>query len=154
MVPEVLSIDIFDVSGNYFAEVTLVFRDMGYRIPDWGDVQRTGNVLFADSKVEDWTGFAPLIIAEEAHIYELGELSPGTYTFDFRAWGESVENANVVVQQAEDTPTPTSTPSQWNGRCGGRASSSSSQDASAGLAELTLYAVVLFGAIGICGFPR
>ena len=94
--PEQTEIDVAQYQGKYFARVTVVFPDAGYRI-DWGTLTRDGNTFRADAAVDDYIGPAPAVVTTMRHEYALGELPPGTYTFEFTARGEPVESRTFSV---------------------------------------------------------
>jgi len=79
-------------------EVTLEFPTVGYRVEDWGSVQRVGNEFSVDAKIERWTGFVIMIVpVPYEYKYELGELSGGNYKFTFKAWGHPVESKQFTL---------------------------------------------------------
>lgn len=83
-------------SINY-AIATITFSQGGYRVADWGGVERTGDTFSVDSKIEMWTGPAPQIITVESNNYALDVLTPGSYEFIFKSWGQEVTRVPCAV---------------------------------------------------------
>src|SRR5574340_678307 len=78
--------------------MTLKFPDSSYRITDWGQIQRQGNTFIVDARPEHTQGGGGGWEENcESHGYELGILAPGEYTFEFRAWGETVRSRDLEV---------------------------------------------------------
>jgi hypothetical protein len=75
-----------------FVRVKFTFRDCGSRIIDWGTVERSGNDLSVDIKADRWTGVVCLAITTYEHVYELGTLAPGTYTFTVKSRGATIKS--------------------------------------------------------------
>jgi uncharacterized protein (TIGR03437 family) len=79
-------IKVWTSSGSTYAKVRLTFSTGGYRV-DWGQIVRTGNNFVADARVERWTGMTTQAITFKENTYNLGALSPGSYTFTFKSYG-------------------------------------------------------------------
>ncbi len=73
--------------GRNYAYVKLLFPNAGYRVVNWGQATRAGNVFTADAGVERFTGPSVQAVTTTAQIYDLGVLANGTYTFNFRTSG-------------------------------------------------------------------
>ena len=86
--------------GSTSAEVKLTFPNSGYRVPDWGAVTRTDNEFSVDAKVERWTGLSAQMITTITHVYTLGALSPGTYSFAVKAYGLVVARNQFTIGSA------------------------------------------------------
>jgi hypothetical protein len=84
-------IRVWTSGANTFAEVRLTFPNTGYRV-DWGEVTRTGNDFVADARVERWDGISAQMIMTQENTYNLGVLSPGTYTFTFRSYRTTLKS--------------------------------------------------------------
>ena len=99
-------IRVWTSGGNTFAEVRLTFPNTGYRV-DWGAVTRTGNDFVADARVERWDGISAQMIMTQENTYNLGALSPGTYTFTFRSYGTTLQSQrfdpSLVAERWETT---------------------------------------------------
>src|SRR4030095_6459204 len=83
--------------GNTSAEVRLTCPNAGYRVTDWGAVARSDNEFSADAKVERWTGGSAQVITTITHVYALGTLSPGTYSFAVKAYGSVVKIQQFTI---------------------------------------------------------
>lgn len=90
--------------GNSSAEVKLTCPNSGYRVTDWGAVVRSGNEFSADAKVERWTGVSAQVITTITHVYALGALSPGTYSFVLKAHGSVVKTQQFTIGVAATVP--------------------------------------------------
>jgi hypothetical protein len=111
--PEETEIHVWTSGSTTLARVKFTFRDCGTRIIDWGSVQRSGNDFSVDIKAERWTGIVCLAITTAEHIYDLGTLSPGAYTFTVKSRGATIESSQFdpsqVVEHWEPfTPAPES----------------------------------------------
>ena len=99
-------IRVWTSGGNTFAEVRLIFPNLGYRV-DWGQLSRSGNDFTADAKVERWDGISGQMIMTKENTYNLGALSPGTYTFTFRSFGTALKSQqfdpSLVAERWEPT---------------------------------------------------
>ncbi len=83
--------------GNTSAEVRLTCPNTGYRVIDWGTVGRSNNEFSADTKVERWTGVSAQMIMTITHVYALGGLSPGTYSFAIKAYGSIIKIQQFTI---------------------------------------------------------
>ena len=83
--------------GNTFAEVRLTCPNSGYRVAAWGALARSDNEFSADAKVERWTGVSAQMITTITHVYALGALSPGTYSFAVKAYGSVVKTQQFTI---------------------------------------------------------
>ena len=79
------------------AKITMAFPDSGYRVNDWGTIERQGNVFVVDAQTEHGNGFVLCVLTYRSHDYDLGVLTPGNYTFVFKAWGQTVESKNFGI---------------------------------------------------------
>jgi len=93
-------IDILATGDTAKAEVVIIFGCAGYRV-DWGGVTRTGNSFYANAMVERWTGPSAQVITTLRNAYDLGPLSPGTYTFSFLSCGQLVETRTFEIPPEE-----------------------------------------------------
>ncbi|MEF8874282.1 MAG: hypothetical protein V5A88_06380 [Candidatus Thermoplasmatota archaeon] len=94
---ESVSISIDTEGDEIVAEVTIVFRDLGYRVEDWGEVSRDDGVISVNTEIERWTGPSAKAIKEVENSYTLGELEEGDYEFRFKAWDEVVKPKEFTV---------------------------------------------------------
>jgi hypothetical protein len=83
--------------GNTSVQVTLTCPNAGYRVLDWGQIVRTGNDFSVDARVERWTGVSAQMIITISHVYGLGALTPGTYSFAFKANGVAVKTEPFTI---------------------------------------------------------
>ena len=83
--------------GNTSAEVKLTCPNTGYRVTDWGVVARSDNEFSADAKVERWTGVSAQMIITITHVYSLGALAPGTYSFAVKVYGSVVKRQQFTI---------------------------------------------------------
>src|SRR4029453_9143591 len=86
--------------GNTSVEVKLTCPNTGYRVTDWGVVARTDNEFSVDAKVERWTGVSAQMIMTITHVYALGPLSPGTYSFAVKFYGSLVKTQQFTIGAA------------------------------------------------------
>ena len=91
--PAETEIHVWTSGNTTLARVKFTFRDCGSRVIDWGAVERQGNNLSVDIKAERWTGVVCLAITTAEHIYNLGQLQPGAYTFTVKSRGTPIESA-------------------------------------------------------------
>lgn len=89
-------INIWTSGGTAYAKVRLTFPTGGWRV-DWGQVSRAGNDFTASAKVEHWDGITTQAITYQEQTYNLGALTPGTYTFTFKSHG-------VVIRSQQFEP--------------------------------------------------
>ena len=83
------------------SHVVLTFASDGYRVSDWGQVARQGDTFVVDARVEQWTGATSQVVTSLAHDYDLGTLATGSYSFTFKAWGQTVETQPFSVGDAQ-----------------------------------------------------
>lgn len=95
---------IATAGGNTSAEVKLTCPNTGYRVLDWGQVGRTDNEFFVDAKVERWTGMSAQMITTIAHVYALGAIPPGTYSFAVKVYGSVVRRQQFTIGTAAPAP--------------------------------------------------
>jgi hypothetical protein len=86
-----------DGAGGTKARVAIDFSDTGYRVLDWGTVQRTGNTFSVSAQVEQSMGAALCVITPVAHDYDLGSLPDGEYVFQFHAWQQPVDSTELAI---------------------------------------------------------
>jgi hypothetical protein len=105
-------LDILSCGGRTFAKVKLTFSDGGYRVTDWGQPVRLGGDFSVDLKAERWTGGSIQVITVVEHVYDLGSLAPGTYSFAVGSRGTFIKSEQFVVGSASTaTPSPADDPS-------------------------------------------
>ena len=91
------------------ARVLVTFPDLGYRITDWGTVERQGRSLSIDIKAERWTGGSGQAIQVLEQFYDLGTLpsETGTFTFTVKSRGALVKSVEFdprqIVEHWEET---------------------------------------------------
>jgi Tol biopolymer transport system component len=86
------AINILSCGSRTFATVRITFNDAGYRVSDWGQVQKTNNNFLLDIKAERFTGGAAQVITPVDRVYDLGELAPGSYTLTVASRGAVVKS--------------------------------------------------------------
>lgn len=86
--------------GTVYARVKLTFPDAGYRVADWGQVVRTGNDFTVDARVERWTGGSAQVITTIEHLYRLGQVAQGSYSFTFKSYGMLFKTQPFTVSAA------------------------------------------------------
>jgi len=92
-------------SGLRLAKVELYFPDTGYSVTDWGQVVRSGNQFSVDIKAERWTGDSQARTTLVDHDYELGTLSPGSFTLIVKMYGTTIKTQPFSID-ASSTPAP------------------------------------------------
>lgn len=97
--PAETEIHVWTSGSKTFARVKFTFSACGTRIIDWGEVERNGNNLSVDIKMERWTGIVCVAITTAENIYDLGTLAPGTYTFTVKSRGKTIESAQFDPAQ-------------------------------------------------------
>ncbi len=86
-----------DEAGGTKARVAIDFSDTGYRVLDWGTVQRIGNTFSVNAQVEQSMGVVLCVITPVAHDYDLGSLPDGEYAFQFNAWQQPVDSTEFTI---------------------------------------------------------
>jgi serine protease len=96
--PEQMGISVFSNDGGVtHAKVEIAFLCLGYQV-DWSSVSQDGAEFSVDAKVGRWTGTVAAIMTPPlSHDYVLGVLSPGSYKFSFRAWGNLVKAEEFTI---------------------------------------------------------
>jgi hypothetical protein len=86
------AINVLSCGSRTFATVNITFNDSGYRVSDWGQVQKTNNNFLVDIKAERTTGGAAQVITPVDRVYDLGVLGPGSYSFTVASRGAVVKS--------------------------------------------------------------
>ena len=96
-------------SVNVNVTVYLYVPDAGFRVLDWGIVERDGKNFTVDIKVERWTGEGMQVATRLDHTYELGWVEKSNYNFTtekydhyyfvITAWGEKVGTCEFYVDK-------------------------------------------------------
>lgn len=84
-------------SGLRLAKIELYFPDTGYSVVDWGQIARSGNEFSVDIKAERWTGESQAHTTVVDHDYELGTLSPGSYSLIVKIYGTTIKTVPFSV---------------------------------------------------------
>jgi hypothetical protein len=87
-------------NGRTVTKVEFYFPDTGYGVADWGRVTRSGNEFSVDVKAERWTGETEARTRIEGFDYELGTLSPGSYSLVVKNYGTTLRTQAFTVQAA------------------------------------------------------
>jgi hypothetical protein len=99
-------IRVWTSGGNAYAKVRLTFPTGGWRV-DWGQLTRSGNDFVANARVERWNGGVTQAITFAEHTYNLGALSPGTYTFTFKSYDVAIKSQQFDPSQVAEHWEPT-----------------------------------------------
>ncbi len=86
-------------AGVTYARVKLTFAHGGFRVTDWGEPTRNGNNFAVDIKPEQWTGLSTQAIMYLTHVYELGTLPSGSYSFNVNSRGAAVRSEQFDPSQ-------------------------------------------------------
>ncbi len=92
-----VKLEALTTDGKTSVKVTLTFPTAGFRVVDWGQVVRSGSDFSVDAKVEMWTEVSAQVITTATHIYDLGAIAPGGYTFTFKSWGAAVKTLSFTA---------------------------------------------------------
>jgi hypothetical protein len=92
------------VGGRTFVYVTPKFPDAGYRVANWGQVDRVGNDFSADATVQRYTGASVQAVKTTAQIYDLGPIASGNYNFIFKNSGTVVKALAFTVNAGPPSP--------------------------------------------------
>ena len=96
--PEKVSIIINQSYGEEIStEVKITFNDLGYRVKDWGEIQRDGSTFSVNTEIERWTGPSGQAIKKVENSYSLGQLEEGEYEFKFKTWNDTVKTKKFSV---------------------------------------------------------
>ncbi|MEW6034215.1 MAG: CARDB domain-containing protein [Chloroflexota bacterium] len=82
------------------ADAAITFGSAGYRVDGWGTVTQDGSTFRADATVSRWTGPSATVMTRRSHTYDLGTVTPGSYTFEFYANGTLVKSVPFSVSAA------------------------------------------------------
>jgi len=94
------------LQGRAYVYVKLLFPNAGYRVTNWGQPVQTGHDFTVNAAVERFTGPSVQSITTTAQIYDLGPLSAGNYSFDFKTSGTVVKNLQFTVSSTVPPPNP------------------------------------------------
>jgi hypothetical protein len=94
------------LQGRVYVYVKLLFPNAGYRVTNWGQPVQTGHDFTANAAVERFTGPSLQSITTTAQIYDLGPLSAGNYSFDFKTSGTVVKNLQFIISSTVPPPNP------------------------------------------------
>ncbi|HEX8844001.1 MAG TPA: hypothetical protein VF791_05130 [Pyrinomonadaceae bacterium] len=101
---------VWTSGGVTYAKARLTFPNTGYRVSDWGQVERVGNNFVADAKVERYTGGSGQMIMFKENTYTLGTLPSGTYTFTFKSYGTTISSKQFDPSQVMERWEPVTLP--------------------------------------------
>jgi Tol biopolymer transport system component len=91
------ALEVVSCGGKTWIKAKITFNDAGFRVADWDQVARTGNSFAADIKAERYTELSAQVITFAEHVYELGELAPGNYSFSLMSRGTFVKSIQFTV---------------------------------------------------------
>lgn len=89
-------------NGTSYIYARATFGSSGYNVSSWGTPFVVGNNIEVNADIWRWTGGALAVITHANHVYDLGVLEPGNYTFTFKVWNERVKTMAFTVP-LEDT---------------------------------------------------
>jgi hypothetical protein len=95
---------VFNCSGNSGVNARWVFPSGGYRVTQPPVVSRNGQTISLDARIEETTGVRTLAIVPFEKNFDIGSLTPGTYTLEFKSWGTILKTIEFTVKV---TPIPT-----------------------------------------------
>jgi len=95
VVPTQLSVS--NCNGKATVSASWLFNDGGYRVKQPHVVSRTGQTISLDSFVEEWTGVRTLSIVPFQKDFDIGPLTPGTHTLDFKSWGTTLKQIEFTI---------------------------------------------------------
>jgi hypothetical protein len=107
------SLEILSCGNSTFVKAKFIFSDYGYRVVDWGQVNKSGPDLSTDTKVERWTGVSAQSLLTTEQVYSLGVLAPGTYTFSFYSRGLLLLSKQFTVGPVAGNPVDDATIFVW-----------------------------------------
>jgi TolB protein len=81
LTPAQTTIEVLSCGSRTFVKVKIIFSDTSYRVVDWGQVQKTNNNFQVDIKAEHHHSGAAQVIVPVDHVYDLGEVGPGSWNF-------------------------------------------------------------------------
>ncbi len=99
-------IQIHATSEGTVAEVTLVFRNSGYQVTDWGQVQRDGKRVWVDVEFkgpEEGQIVNP-VVTPISHRYELSDLPEGDYRFVVRDNETDLASKRLKIGKGRPVP--------------------------------------------------
>lgn len=80
-----------------FMNVTLFFAKMCYKIDSWGTLVVDSNDFSVNSEMWEWMGYCAPAEWSAEHIYDLGQLDEGVYSFSFCCWRNPVKSVVFEV---------------------------------------------------------
>ncbi len=89
-------IEVDCANGEVNISVTLNYGSSGHLV-SWGDFAREGNTFLVNVETWMWTGIVLDVLTSDSHIYKLGYLEAGIYTFTFKCWDTVVESQSFTV---------------------------------------------------------
>lgn len=95
VVPRLLS--VFSCTGQTTVNARWVFADGGYRVTQTPVVERSGQTISLDVRVEETTGGRTLAIVPFEKNFDIGVLEPGTYTLIFKSWNTMVSRIQFTI---------------------------------------------------------
>jgi hypothetical protein len=95
------------INGETFVYVKLNFPDAGFRVANWGTpVFESPNQFTLNSTVERFNGGSAQVITNDANIFSLGSLTPGTWGFNFKNSGTLVKSLVITVSSSPPPGNP------------------------------------------------
>jgi Domain of unknown function (DUF4214) len=97
VVPNQLS--IFACPGNSGVNARWAFASGGYRVTQAPLISRNGQTISVDARVEEFTGVRTLAIVPFEKNFDIGPLTPGAYTLEFKSWGTILKVVEFTVKE-------------------------------------------------------
>ena len=92
-------VSIFACPGNSGVNARWLFADGGYRVTQAPVISRSGQTISLDARVEEFTGVRTLAIVPFEKNFDIGSLTPGTYTLEFKSWGTILKVVEFTVKE-------------------------------------------------------
>ncbi len=89
--------EVLSCGARTFVKSRFTFPDAGNRVADWGQVAKSNSDFSVDVQTERWTGGSAQVITTAEQVYDLGLLSPGTYSFTLKSRGAFVKTIQFAV---------------------------------------------------------
>ncbi len=95
--PKQVTVRVNEVDGKIFVETSITFKNAGFYV-DWNSVAQNDSSFYVYVKVKAWTGPSAQVITQKTHVYNLGSLPPGSYSFVFNVNGNPVKTVKFKVE--------------------------------------------------------
>src|SRR5690242_20615960 len=82
---------VFTCKSNSGVNARWIFADGGFRVTQPPVISRNGQTISVDARAEETTGPRTLAVVFVERNFDLGPLTPGTYTLEFKSWGTTLK---------------------------------------------------------------